>query len=677
MSIYRDFTIRRKLQIGLGLLIFLLGCLAIYLLISISNYERFVSEIQEATEYNITVQEIQVDNLAKVDLLKRYLIDRNPLFLEQIEVRQERIRANLEEIRVLGGNPIILNNLADITELFRQRSALINTIIDNFSNPEAVEDDFFVLLAQIDNLSNSLAYDLDRINEVAFVDRIQQIELLDTNFYLNRVTSLGLLFIVTLFLVVVSYILINSISNPLRRMIIASEEIAKGNFEYELDISSNDEIGTLARSFESMRLRLNDLYSSMEQKVKARTKKLNEAVRELNGTKESLISTLQMVEEKQKNIEKQKTRFEAILYNLGEGLVFMDKDTKIVFGNKAVTDLLGYSSGDYVGKKWYKLVEPRHENGKIIPYEELSLNRLIDIEIGAMADVTLSDDHYYKKKDGTLLPVSVIASKVVHEGEVIGLILVFKDVTKEKEVDKAKTEFVSLASHQLRTPLTSISWNTEMLLNGEVGDVEDDQKEYLEEIYYGSKRMINLVNSLLNTSRIDLGNFVVEPEEVDVVNFTKEIVEELDQNFEERKIKLKTVYDKVGKMPLDKKLYHIMVENLLTNAIKYTEVEGSVTLELEKSRDGLLIKVSDTGYGIPEDQKTKIFSKLFRADNVKAKDTDGTGLGLYLVKSVVDYIGGKIWFDSIENEGTTFYILLPKDGMKPKQGEKTITRNKN
>jgi signal transduction histidine kinase len=182
---------------------------------------------------------------------------------------------------------------------------------------------------------------------------------------------------------------------------------------------------------------------------------------------------------------------------------------------------------------------------------------------------------------------------------------------------------------------------------------------------------------LLNTSRIDLGNFLVEPEEVDVAEFTKEVAGELDQKFEDRKIKYYGKYEDVGVLPIDKKLYHILIENLLTNAIKYTELEGRVDLELSKNSDGLMIKVSDTGYGIPDDQKHKIFSKLFRADNVKAKDTDGTGLGLYLVKSIVDYIGGKIWFDSEENKGTTFYIVLPGDGMKPKQGSKTLTTKTN
>lgn len=673
----KNFSIRAKLQLGLGLLVFLLGCLAVYLLSSVSNYELFLEEIEDAAEYNMMLEELELQNMRGVDLMKKYILDRNPEYIKLLESNIEETRLNLDKLRVLGDNVIILNSIENVSSQFVVRDNLLEELIEMVFNNEMSNANFFEKIIEMDKLSDGLIYDLERINEIATVDRLMKAEMLEKNFYLNRVTSIALLLIVTMLLIVVSYVLINSISNPLRKMILASEEIAKGNFGFAVEIDSNDEIGTLAKSFESMRFKLNDLYSSMEEKVNARTKKLDEAVRELSGTKESLIRALQVLEEKQKDIEQQKARFEAILLNIGEGLVFMNQDAEVVFGNPSVSTLLGYDLQNCVGRKWYDIVQPRHANGDLIPEDELSINKLKN-QSKDVANSTLSDDHYYMKADGTLLPVSVVVSKVQNENknEVSGLILVFRDVTKEKEVDKAKTEFVSLASHQLRTPLTSISWNTEMLMNEEVGKVDDEQKVYLEEIYYGSKRMINLVNSLLNTSRIDLGNFVIEPENIDVIEFTKEIAKELEPNFEERKIKLNEHYADIGILPIDKKLYHILIENLLTNAIKYTPMEGDVSLNVDKNENGIMIKVSDTGYGIPDDQKHKIFSKLFRADNVKSKDTDGTGLGLYLVKSIVDYIGGKIWFESQEDKGTTFYILLPSEGMKSKDGTKSLTKNK-
>ena len=224
-----------------------------------------------------------------------------------------------------------------------------------------------------------------------------------------------------------------------------------------------------------------------------------------------------------------------------------------------------------------------------------------------------------------------------------------------------------------------------MLLSGDLGPVAENQKKYFVEIYESNKRMIELVNALLNVSRIDLGTFAVEPEKMDLTEVAKGVVAELQPQIVFKKLTFIESYDPVVPViQADPKLVRIIISNLATNAVKYTSTggKGELGIRLTKAgeteggkqmvRDGILIKVGDSGYGIPEDQKDKIFTKLFRADNVKEKDTEGTGLGLYIVKSIVDAVDGMIWFTSVENQGTTFYVFLPLSGMPRKAGTKQL-----
>lgn len=358
---------------------------------------------------------------------------------------------------------------------------------------------------------------------------------------------------------------------------------------------------------------------------------------------------------------------EAILAGIGEGLIAFDSDGKVERLNSTAQNLLGYSENQLLGKDYAKVIKARNENGRVISYRERPSYKALRSK--KVTSTTL----YYSRADGSTFPAQITIAPTILEGKVIGAIEVFRDITKEKSVNKAKTEFVSLASHQLRTPLSTINWYAEMLLNGDAGKITEEQTKYVQEIYAGNQHMTELVNSLLNVSRIDIGTFTVEPEPTDIRALIQEIIKGLEPRVFERKIGFDEQYD--DNLPLvnvDPKLMRMVIENLTSNAIKYTPVGGSVTLVVRLSDEHLLISVQDTGYGIPTHQQNKIFSKLFRADNIKVQDTEGTGLGLYIVKSIVDYSGGKIWFTSVENKGTTFYVSIPLEGMKEKHGAKRL-----
>lgn len=237
------------------------------------------------------------------------------------------------------------------------------------------------------------------------------------------------------------------------------------------------------------------------------------------------------------------------------------------------------------------------------------------------------------------------------------------DITKEIEVDQAKTEFVSLASHQLKTPLTTIKWMTEALLNGSVGALLPDQQQYITNIQQAGQRMIEMVNDLLNVSRIELNTLSLQQEEIDVCDLAQGVVDEQKHTADEKKLSVKLICDpSLPHIHGDKNLIRMVFQNLVSNAIKYTPANGSVECEITASgvmHKMIYIRVTDTGIGIPKDEWGRVFEKLHRASNAQMLIPDGTGLGLYVVKTIVDHAGGKITFESEVNKGTTFNVSLP------------------
>jgi signal transduction histidine kinase len=257
---------------------------------------------------------------------------------------------------------------------------------------------------------------------------------------------------------------------------------------------------------------------------------------------------------------------------------------------------------------------------------------------------------------------------------IVFTLLVWVNFFRKSDIDQAKNDFVSLASHQLCTPLTAINWYTEMLLDGDAGKLNKEQEKYVKQVYHSNKRMILLVNALLNVSRIDLGTFSIEPEMIDITKISDEVLIDLPPLIKNKKVNIEKKYgSNTEKFLADPNLIRIIFQNILSNSIKYTAEGGKIELAIKKSGDKLVITIHDNGCGIPREQQDKIFTKLFRADNVRRMETDGTGMGLFIVKSIVEQAGGRIWFESDSAKGTTFYISFPGTGMTKKLGSKRLS----
>jgi PAS domain S-box-containing protein len=367
----------------------------------------------------------------------------------------------------------------------------------------------------------------------------------------------------------------------------------------------------------------------------------------------------------------EKAKDEAMLLSIGDGVIAVDTSGKIIMMNKVSEELLGWKIEEAIGKHYNNIVSLIDEKGTVIPPEDRPLTKALSSSSSSSSSSTTS--LYLLSKNKIKLPVAIAISPIILNNKIIGAIEVFRDITREKEIDRAKTEFVSLASHQLRTPLSTINWYTEMLLAGDAGAIGEKQKEYLNEVYGGSKRMVDLVNSLLNVSRIETGSFGIEPKNVVIKDVVDGVLADLASDLTQKNIHVATTYGDVVSVTADPKLLRIMLQNLLTNAERYTPPEGSIRLQVTRRPGDILFTVSDTGIGIPSGAQDKIFTKLYRADNARMAQPNGNGLGLYMVKNILDATGGRIWFESTEEKGSTFYVTIPLSGMKQKAGTKTLT----
>lgn len=472
--------------------------------------------------------------------------------------------------------------------------------------------------------------------------------------------------------VLIVYFLLVKFLKPLSKLKQAAEEVGAGKLEGSIDIKTGDEIEELARVFNKMVVDIKESRVEIDKKVTDQTWELAIKRGEMENQQKAILNVLEDVKR-----EKLKSdRLAKQIKNLAEKMKIATQSANIgVWDWDIVNNVLKWDENMY---KIYGIEESDFSEAyeswqkSLHPDDLERANEEVEMALEDKKD--FDTDFRIVWPDGSVRYIKAYAKvQRDEEGKAVKMIGVNWDITQSKEIDKVKTEFVSLASHQLRTPLSTIRWYVEILLDEDMGDLNKKQKEYLDEIYKGNLRMVELVSALLNVSRLELGTFSVEPELVRITTISNTVIKELRPKIKEKKIKFSKDYDEsLGRMSLDRRLMGMIFQNLLSNSIKYTLEGGEVSLKISKEKEVVRIVVSDTGLGIPKSQHKNIFKKLFRADNVKVTDTEGTGLGLYIVKSVLDQSGGKIWFESKENKGTTFFVEIPLEGMKSKKGTKTL-----
>lgn len=363
----------------------------------------------------------------------------------------------------------------------------------------------------------------------------------------------------------------------------------------------------------------------LEEKAKNYTQDLELRVKE---------RTVELEEEKQKLLL-EKNKISTIVESIGDGVFVVDSDYKIIVFNKEASRLTQFTTQEVMGQVYTSIM--RFMSEKDGATQDNFVRQAMEKGItGSMAKDTV-----LIRKDGSKLSVADSVAPLKNEsGQVIGSVVVFRDSTKEREIDRMKTEFLSVAAHQLKTPLGSMRWNLEALVeDGE--DLDPEMKETIQDISASNIRIIDLVNDLLNVSRIDQGRVANEPKPTSVNQVIDESLGELGHAIKQKQLKL--VYQKDQQFPsiiLDPKHLREVIQNLLSNAIKYNRPQGTVWIENKVVGGGMEIKISDTGIGIPKQDLTKLFSKFYRASNASQSQTDGSGLGLFVVKKYIEDWGG-------------------------------------
>ena len=384
--------------------------------------------------------------------------------------------------------------------------------------------------------------------------------------------------------------------------------------------------------------------------LQAELDKTREAARE---SRAALLNILEDLTAAKEQIEAARAYDDALVAGIADGVIALDRTGRITRINAAAERLLGVRAADLIGKDLAAAVPMLDENGNPVPREQRHYLRALKGE--AVTD----DSHSYRRADGSTFAVS-IHSAPIHDGETSGVVQIFRDVTKERQLDRAKSEFVSLASHQLRAPLNSLGWYTELLLTDPDHPLTAKQREYVGEIRRTNKRMTELIDAFLNVSRLEMGVFPNRPEPIQMISLVKNVLDEFTEQIRARKLTVTETYDpRIGTVLIDPKLFGLVIQNLVSNSVKYTQAGGTVSVSVDGADHMLRITVSDTGIGIPQAQQSRVFEKLFRADNAQTMEPEGTGLGLYIVRTIVTQAGGTASFTSTEGKGSTFTVTVP------------------
>ena len=366
----------------------------------------------------------------------------------------------------------------------------------------------------------------------------------------------------------------------------------------------------------------------------------------------------------------QRAEAEAIFMSIGDGALATDEFGRITRINPVGLHILGYTKPEELVGAWFpgKIIAV---NANDTPYN------LIDRPItkAFLTGNPISDKMYYRRKEGQLVPVAISVSPILVDGKPLGAIEVFRDITLEEEVDRMKSEFISLASHQLRTPLSTIKTYSHMLVDGYLGDIMPAQKKSLRTIIAATDRMNELIATLLNITRIESGTIAVAPKLLAIDKLAEEVLKELSLVANSKAINLSLELSGKGNTSVktDALLASEVLTNLVSNALKYTPENGSVKVIVRPRANDVMVSVHDTGWGIPKHAQSQVFSKFFRAHNIVKRETTGTGLGLYLVKGLLDQLGGRIWFTSEEGVGTTFHFTLPRRLRAPRVAQDSLT----
>ncbi len=486
---------------------------------------------------------------------------------------------------------------------------------------------------------------------------------------LTRATIAGGITVVVSGLLIAIFFVRRPLSH-LDNIVRVAKRVTDGDLNVLVDVKSKDEIGDLSVMFNTMvgsirasQKALSESMVVLEEKSTALEKDVEEHKKQEQFLEESKRATLNLLEDSWKAKEalaEESNKLQTIISSIGDGLILIDGSYHVALVNPTASRMFGMTESELLGQDLRSIVTLWRKNKDVIPpsswpIEEVLLTK--KIITGTLEDnISLSTEKHPER-------IPIVFSFAPLGVENAGVVIIFRDATRDRELDEAKSGFISVASHQLRTPLTSIRWYSEMLLSQDAGPLNDSQKDFMNEIHGGAERLYQTVDLLLGISRVESGKLKMERTPIDVGAFTNEITKELRSQIDMKSLSLSVIPpDRESVIVwLDSLTLRQVVLNLVSNAIRYTNEKGLIEIKWWMGDEGreVVYMVHDNGIGIPERDRPRIFSKFFRAENARSQVPDGSGLGLALVKELVESWGGKIWFDTAEGQGSTFFFTVP------------------
>lgn len=399
-----------------------------------------------------------------------------------------------------------------------------------------------------------------------------------------------------------AFFLSTRIAAPLRKMREAAFEVARGKFDTKVPILTHDEIGELATAFNQMGRQLKFNMSALSQ---------------------------------------EKEQLSSILSSMADGVITFNRDGTILITNPPADRFLQY---------WYYELGGFNSDSEVIPPEVMELfQQAVDTEKEQIGEISFQGRHWV-----------ILVSPLYSNRFIRGAVAVLRDMTEERQLDKMRKDFIANVSHELRTPISMLQGYSEAIVD-DIAESQEEKKEMAKVIYDESLRMGRLVNELLDLARMEAGHLQLTMEEINISSFINRIIHKFQGLAKDNEIQLfAEIENGITSISFDPDRIEQVLTNLIDNAIRHTPKGGSVKLSVSSEDTGIMIRVKDSGSGIPEDDLPFVFERFYKADKARTRGRAGTGLGLAIAKNIIDSHRGHISVQSKLGQGTTFSFLLPR-----------------
>ncbi len=606
-------TLRAKLIAGFTILVVINVAVSVW---SIYNFHELTSAVttmigenyQNVIAAQSMVENLERDNSAQLLMLSGYS---DAGYIQFQDNQKNFFVAFQQAVTSNGSEKHGAEILGRISSLYSKYSNDTDTLKETLrtSGHRAAQDYHYNNIMPLFDSIKSECFQLLDMNNSALVQADEK-----TNIIADQATLavLGAALVAILMSIGASWKFSQYITEPAEKLTDTVRKIGRGLLDVRADISSRDEIGELSREFNKMAERI-------------------QQYEEFNI--EKLIS--------------EKNKSEAIVSTISDAIIVVDEAGKIVLMNKLAEELFSIVESEAVRKDF----EAAINNQDLVKYLRSSLSGEV-LDIPPYFELKSGDENrYFRIKINPTLRSS---------GRIAGAILILQDVTQFKELDKIKSDFVARISHEFRTPLTSINMTLDILKDEHIGHVNKKQRELLAAGKQDAERLTKLVRELLELSRIESGKFQLKEDRVDMNSLVEFSIQPVLLQFSDKNVKLVINTDSsIPDFLADYQQLSWVISNLVTNALRFTDPGGTVTLESSANEGNLIVSVRDTGCGIVKEELDKVFDKFVQLQDSINPAPGSVGLGLSIAKEIVELHGGRIWVESQVGAGSVFTFMIP------------------